>query len=183
MSGNEWRWEIPSFKHICALRESWKRLGNRVTLTNGCFDLLHPGHIFLLEQAARFSDKLLVALNSDGSVRTLKGPHRPIIDQTMRAYALSSLRFVDGVFIFDGTRIVEEIRALSPDVYVRASDRTVSDLDSDELRALKSVGAKIEFVNFLSGFSTTSTVAKILRQRGDAQQNGGKGDGGSLGSP
>jgi rfaE bifunctional protein nucleotidyltransferase chain/domain len=149
------------FLQICALRERWRRMGRRVVLTNGCFDLLHPGHLFLLQQAATFGDRLIVALNGDRSVRALKGAERPIIGQDLRAYALRAVRWVDGVFLFDGTRVVEEIRALAPDVYVRAADRGVADLDSQELRALRAVGARIEFVPFLSGFSTTGLVSSI----------------------
>jgi rfaE bifunctional protein nucleotidyltransferase chain/domain len=149
------------FAQICSLRERWRSCGERVVLTNGCFDLMHPGHIFLLEQASRFGDRLIVALNSDESVGKLKGPERPIIHQSLRSYALRSLRFVDGVFIFDGTRVVDEIRALAPDVYVRAADRTLVDLDSKELCALRAVGASIEFVTFLEGFSTTKIVERI----------------------
>jgi rfaE bifunctional protein nucleotidyltransferase chain/domain len=132
-----------------------------VVLTNGCFDLLHPGHMFLLEQASRLGDRLLVALNSDGSVRSLKGPSRPILSQDLRAYALASLRAVDGVFIFDGTRVTEEIFALAPNAYVRAADRRVEDLDSRELQALRAVGAEIHFVDFLPHFSTTAIVQRI----------------------
>ena len=149
------------FAQICDLRKRWLRSGKRVVLTNGCFDLMHPGHIFLLEQAASFGDRLLVALNSDESVRQLKGNERPIIPQNLRAYAISSLRFVHGVFIFDGTRVVDEIRALAPDVYVRAADRRLVDLNSKELCALRDVGTAIEFVPFLDGFSTTAIVARI----------------------
>ncbi|MDR2576498.1 MAG: adenylyltransferase/cytidyltransferase family protein [Puniceicoccales bacterium] len=151
---------IYSFKDLCVKRNVWRRDGLRVGLTNGCFDLLHPGHIFLLERAAKFSDVLIVALNSDGSVRALKGPKRPIIPEHLRAYALSAIRWVDAVFIFDGTRVVQEICQLSPDVYVRAADRTVADLDSNELRALREIGAAIEFVPFLHGISTTEIVKR-----------------------
>jgi rfaE bifunctional protein nucleotidyltransferase chain/domain len=136
-----------------------------VVLTNGCFDLLHSGHIFLLQQAAQFGDRLVVALNSDDSVRSLKGPERPILPQKLRAYALRSLRWVDGLFLFDGTRADGEIRAFAPDVYVRAADRAIDELDSKELRALRAVGARIEFVPFLDGFSTTGLLERIRALR------------------
>jgi rfaE bifunctional protein nucleotidyltransferase chain/domain len=162
------------FLQLCAMRERWRSCGERVVLTNGCFDLMHPGHIFLLEQAAAFGDRLIVALNSDGSVRRLKGEERPIIAENLRAYAVQSLRSVDGVFIFDGMRVVGEIRALAPDVYVRAADRTVTDLDSKELRALRSVGAAIEFVSLLRGFSTTEIVARVKNGAAANRKNGGE---------
>lgn len=149
------------FDEVCRLRESWRAEGHRVALTNGCFDLLHPGHLFLLEQAAQFGQRLIVALNSDGSVRTLKGAGRPILHEYLRAYSLSAVRWVDAVFLFDGTRAVEEIRRLKPDVYVRAADRTVTDLDSRELRALGEVNATIEFVEFFPNLSTTAIVREV----------------------
>jgi D-beta-D-heptose 7-phosphate kinase/D-beta-D-heptose 1-phosphate adenosyltransferase len=149
------------FELLCRRREEWRRAGLRVVLTNGCFDLLHPGHIFLLQQAVALGDRLVVALNSDGSVRALKGKQRPILCETLRAYSLLALRSVSAVFLFDGTRVTDEIRALSPDAYVRAADRTIQDLDSKELRALRSVGARIHFVDFLPGFSTTATIARL----------------------
>jgi rfaE bifunctional protein nucleotidyltransferase chain/domain len=115
----------------------------------------------LLSQAATFGDSLWVALNSDDSVRQLKGPTRPIYGETLRAFTLGSLRVVDGIFLFDGKNVVEEIKKFSPDVYVRAADRTLQDLDSKELQALRNVGARIEFVNFLPNFSTTRIVQHI----------------------
>jgi rfaE bifunctional protein nucleotidyltransferase chain/domain len=137
-----------------------------VVLTNGCFDLLHPGHLFLLERARSFGDVLVVALNTDRSVRALKGPERPILPEQLRAYALGCLRSVDRIFLFDGTRVTEEIRALAPDAYVRAADRAEGDLDSAELRALREVGAQITFVPFLPGLSTTALVEEIRHGRG-----------------
>jgi rfaE bifunctional protein nucleotidyltransferase chain/domain len=156
------------FAEVCTQREAWRREGKRVVLTNGCFDLLHPGHLYLLERAKKRGDFLVVALNADRSVRALKGPERPILPEQLRAYALGSLRAVDRIFLFDGTRIPEEIRALAPDAYVRAADRTVTDLDSAELRALREIGAQIEFVPFLPSLSTTALVRRI-RSGQDAQ--------------
>jgi len=104
---------------------------------------------------------LFVALNSDRSVKALKGPLRPILDERCRAYNLAQLRAVDGVVIFRRPRLTREIRALKPDIYVKAGDYTLATLDSEERTALESVGAKIMFLPFLRGFSTTALIARI----------------------
>jgi rfaE bifunctional protein nucleotidyltransferase chain/domain len=158
------------FSEACARRERLRHGGKVVALTNGCFDLLHAGHIFSLEAAKSLCDSLWVALNSDGSVRSLKsnqrsvalgGIERPFFGEAVRAYMLSALEFVDGIFIFEGTRLDGEITAFRPDVYVKSGDYTFEKLDITEIEALKSVGASIEIVPFLEGFSTTSIVGKI----------------------
>jgi rfaE bifunctional protein nucleotidyltransferase chain/domain len=152
-----------SLSTLCEERQRWQLGGKRLVLTNGCFDLLHPGHLYLLERAAQMGDVLVVALNSDASVRNLKGPDRPILSEEMRAYTLGCTRFVERIFIFDGTRVTEEIRCLAPDVYVRAADRSPVNLDSKELLALREVGAQIEFVPFLSNFSTTGIIERLRK--------------------
>jgi rfaE bifunctional protein nucleotidyltransferase chain/domain len=155
--------QVLQFDALCKKRDEWREAGMRVGLTNGCFDMLHPGHIFLLEQASKLCDVLVVALNSDSSVRTLKGPLRPIVPENMRAYELASVRWVSAVFIFNGLRVVEEIRCLSPDVYIRASDHdAINNLNSKELRALHDVGATIKIVKLLKGFSTTSIIERYI---------------------
>lgn len=153
-----------SLRAARARRNAWRRAGIRLVLTNGVFDLLHPGHISYLEQARKLAGRrgrLLVALNSDRSVRRLKGPRRPVLDQRSRAYNLSQLRSVDGIVIFDRPRLVREIKALRPDVYVKAGDYSPATLDPEEKAALIAVGAKIRFLPFLAGFSTTALIARI----------------------
>jgi rfaE bifunctional protein nucleotidyltransferase chain/domain len=133
-------------------------------LTNGVFDLLHPGHLSYLEQAKRLAGRrgrLFVALNSDRSVKELKGPHRPVLDERSRAYNLGQLRTVDGIVIFRRRRLTREIRALQPDLYVKAGDYTLATLDPEERAALEAVGARIKFLPFLPGFSTTALIARI----------------------
>lgn len=144
-----------------AWRESLRALGRRLVLTNGVFDLLHTGHLHYLRQARGLGDALLVALNGDASVRALKGPLRPVQGEIERAYALGALEFVDGVVLFHEPRLTAEIRALRPDVYCKAGDYTVEKLDAGERSALLEVGARIEFLPFLPGFSTTGLIAKI----------------------
>jgi rfaE bifunctional protein nucleotidyltransferase chain/domain len=142
-------------------REGRRAQGRRVVLTNGVFDLLHTGHLHYLKQARALGDALLVALNDDGSVRALKGPARPIQSEEQRAYALGALEAVDAVVIFRTPRLDAEIRALRPDVYCKAGDYTLEKLDRGERAALEEVGARITFLKFLPGFSTTSLIARI----------------------
>jgi rfaE bifunctional protein nucleotidyltransferase chain/domain len=142
-------------------RGKLRAAGRRVVLTNGVFDLLHTGHLYYLQKARQLGDALIVALNGDTSVRAIKGPARPVQTEEERAYALAALACVDGIVIFDTPRLTAEIRALRPDVYCKAGDYTLEKLDAGERAALEEVGAKIEFLPFLEGFSTTKLIAKI----------------------
>lgn len=144
-----------------AWRDARRREGRRVVLTNGVFDLLHTGHLYYLRQARRLGDALIIALNADASVRVLKGPARPVQNEEQRAYALGALECVDAVVIFREPRLTAEIRALQPDVYCKAGDYTLEKLNSEERVALETVGARIEFLPFLAGFSTTNLIARI----------------------
>lgn len=141
-------------------REAARAEGKRVVLTNGVFDLLHRGHIEYLHRSAALGDLLIVAVNSDASVRALKGPARPLNAEADRAYALASLRCVAASFVFAGPRLAPEIRALRPDVYTKAGDYTVETLDSSEREALLAVGAEIRIMPFVAGHSTTALIAK-----------------------
>jgi rfaE bifunctional protein nucleotidyltransferase chain/domain len=153
--------KLRSLPETAAWREKLRGAGKRVVLTNGVFDLLHTGHLFYLQQARALGDALVIALNADASVRALKGPTRPVQSEEERAYALAALACVDGVVIFREPRLTAEIRALQPDVYCKAGDYTLDKLDPGERAALEEVGAKITFVPFLPGFSTTTLIAKI----------------------
>ena len=145
----------------CVERERLRNIGEKVVLTNGCFDLLHVGHVSSLGSARAFGDSLWVALNSDESVKKLKGDSRPIFSEKERAYMLSALEVVDGIFIFGGNRLADEILRFRPDIYIKSGDYTLNNLDPKEHKALISVGAEIKFVPFVSGFSTTSIIKKI----------------------
>ena len=147
-----------------AARGRLRRRGGTLVLTNGVFDLLHPGHASFLEAARRLAGskgKLFVALNSDRSVRALKGPGRPVVDELSRAYTLSQLRSVDGIVIFRGKRLAREIAALRPDVYCKAGDYSLATLDPGERAALEKAGSKVVFLPFLRGFSTTRLIRRI----------------------
>jgi D-glycero-beta-D-manno-heptose 1-phosphate adenylyltransferase len=142
-------------------REHARSAGRRVVLTNGVFDLLHTGHLFYLRQARALGDALIIALNSDASVRALKGPLRPVQTEEQRAYALGALECVDAVVIFREPRLTGEIRALRPDVYCKAGDYTLEKLNPEERLALEEGGAEMVFLPFLSGFSTTQLIGRI----------------------
>ncbi len=141
--------------------------GKKVVLTNGVFDLLHPGHLHYLEYAGKLGGALFVALNSDASVKLLKGPTRPIQTERERAEALARLSQVDTIVIFRELRLTPEIRALRPDVYCKAGDYTLATLDAGERTALQEAGARIEFMPFLPGHSTTKLIAERKAGKGD----------------
>ena len=156
--------KLMTLREAVLTRQRLRRAGGRLVLTNGAFDLLHPGHTSYLAQAKKLAGRrgrLFVALNSDRSVKELKGPHRPILDERSRAYNLAQLSSVDGIVIFRRRRLTREIQALQPDLYVKAGDYTLATLDAEERAALEAAGAKIRFLPFLRGFSTTALIARI----------------------
>ena len=155
---------IPKFIPIEALehqRTLVRNSGKKLVLTNGCFDLLHAGHIYSLEAAAQQGDVLWVGVNSDTSVRQLKGNNRPIYNEEARLYILNALQCVQGVFLFQGQDLAEEIKKIQPDIYVKAGDYTLEKLNVKERLALESCHAKILFMPFLEGWSTTNTIKKL----------------------
>lgn len=143
-------------------RDALAATGRKLVLTNGCFDLLHPGHVLFLQQAAALGDALFVAINSDASVRALKGPQRPIQTQLERATMLAALACTHTLLFFEQPRLVAEIRAVRPDVYVKAGDYTLDTLDRSEYAALVEVKAEVRILPYLSSFSTTSLLNRIV---------------------
>lgn len=139
--------------------ERWRRKGYRVGFTNGCFDLLHPGHISLLDQARATCDKLVVGLNSDASVRRLKGETRPVQGETARATVLASLAAVDMVVVFGEDTPLETISALKPDVLVKGADYTVETVVGADL--VMGWGGKVVLADLVAGQSTTNTIRKM----------------------
>jgi rfaE bifunctional protein nucleotidyltransferase chain/domain len=155
---------VVSLRKAVEVRQALAKSGGTFVLTNGVFDLLHPGHTSYLEEARKLAGPggmLFVALNSDASVRELKGPLRPILDEKSRAQNLARLRAVDGVVVFRGKRLVKEIEALKPDIYCKAGDYTLATLDASERDALMVVGSNVIFLPFLKGFSTTKMIERI----------------------
>ena len=150
-----------SLEEAVRRRETARMLGKRFVLTNGCFDLLHPGHLYFLQSALAEGDILWVLLNGAESVCALKGPTRPLLGDLERAYSLAALACVSGITFFHTPRLDSEILALQPDIYVKAGDYTLESLDPSERNALGKVGAEVKFLPFLEGFSTTQLVKKI----------------------
>jgi rfaE bifunctional protein nucleotidyltransferase chain/domain len=136
-----------------------KRNGKRVVFTNGCFDLLHPGHIHSLEAARALGDLLIVGINSDESVRILKGEGRPLTPQDERAEILASLECVDGIVIFDELTPREVIAALLPDVLVKGSDWPGNQIVGKE--EVEAAGGKVVLIDNVPGYSTTEILRKI----------------------
>ncbi len=142
-------------------REELRRSGRLLAVTNGCFDLLHRGHAVYLERARAEADALLVLVNSDASVRALKGPTRPLQCQEDRAFLLCALKPVDKAVIFDSPRCDRELELLAPDVYVKGGDYTAENLDPGERKALEKAGSRLVFISFVPGHSSTGIIRKM----------------------
>ena len=140
-----------------------RRQGQRIVATNGCFDLLHFGHVTYLQRAKRLGDLLIIGLNSDASLRQLKGPTRPLVPERQRAAVLAALECVDAVVIFREKHAVRFLQAVQPTIYAKGGDYRPETLNADERAVLDAAGAKIQIVPFVPGFSTTSLLEKIRR--------------------
>ena len=136
-----------------------KSKGKRIVFTNGCFDILHPGHTRYLCSARELGDYLVVAVNSDKSVKDIKGEGRPILSQEARADLLAALSFVDGVVIFDEDNPLKVIQYLSPDILVKGEDWAEGDIIGADV--VKEAGGEVKRIPFISGFSTTEIIKKI----------------------
>jgi rfaE bifunctional protein nucleotidyltransferase chain/domain len=156
---------ILGLDEAAAYREQLRRTGRTVVVTNGCFDLLHVGHLRYLTEAHVFGDFLWVGLNGDVSVRELKGPGRPLVPEEDRAELLAAWRIVDAVTIFPGVRATEFLRVVKPDVYVKGGDYKPETLNPEEAAVLKECGARIEIVHLVPGKSTTSLVKKMAENK------------------
>ncbi len=146
-------------EELVELRRRWKQEGKTVVLTNGCYDVLHPGHVRLLESARSLGDVLVLALNSDDSVRRLKGPSRPLIPQEQRAELAAALEAVDAVVFFDEDTPTELIAAVLPDVLVKGADWAHWIAGREEVEA---AGGKVLALPLEPGYSTTGIVEEIL---------------------
>ena len=133
--------------------------GATLVFTNGCFDILHAGHVRYLTAAAELGDFLIIGLNSDASVRRLKGEGRPIVSEADRAEVLDALRAVDIVTIFDEPTAEELIRLVRPDVYVKGGDYSLDKLP--EAKIVQELGGRVELIPFVEGHSTTNVIERI----------------------
>jgi rfaE bifunctional protein nucleotidyltransferase chain/domain len=143
-------------------RQRWKREGHAVVFTNGCYDLLHPGHIRLLEQARSLGDRLILALNSDASVRRAKGSGRPLLPETERAELAMALEAVDAVTLFDEDTPRQLIAAILPDILVKGADWSHFIAGKEEVEA---AGGRVLTVPLEPGYSTTNIVDLLLSHR------------------
>ncbi|MES0371500.1 MAG: D-glycero-beta-D-manno-heptose 1-phosphate adenylyltransferase [Mariprofundaceae bacterium] len=142
-----------------SLRKFWHERDKRVVFTNGCFDLLHPGHVTYLEDAKNLGDILIIGLNSDDSIRQLKGPSRPINSLADRAHMLAGLRSVDLVVPFSEETPVDLIKALLPDLLVKGGDYLPDDIVG--AKEVREAGGEVIVVPFLTGHSSTDIIKKI----------------------
>ncbi len=151
--------KIYSLPALKAKMAGWNLLSKKVAFTNGCFDILHEGHIYSLSQAAKEADYLIVGVNSDASTKRLKGNERPINNEQSRSLLLASLEIVDAVIIFEEDTPLELITALLPDVLVKGGDYTIEQIVGAE--EVMSNGGRVVINKIVEGFSTTGIVEKI----------------------
>ena len=155
--------KILSLSALSQRADEMRHAGQRLVLTNGCFDLLHVGHVRYLQQARQLGDSLVVAVNGDQSVRALKGTGRPLNSENDRAEVLAALDCVDFVTIFPDVRATQVIKATRPAIYVKGGDYTLDSLNAEEVAALKEVGADIKTLPLVPGKSTTNLIEKMQR--------------------
>jgi D-beta-D-heptose 7-phosphate kinase/D-beta-D-heptose 1-phosphate adenosyltransferase len=154
--------KVKTLDELIALRTAWSRTGKTVVWTNGCFDLLHVGHIRSFRDAKALGDILIVGINSDASVRAVKGDSRPIVDQTERAEVIAALEMVDYVTIFDESTPVAALSRLRPDIHCKGAEYADGTRPMPESEIILSYGGKIRFLPFHPGRSTTELVERIV---------------------
>jgi D-beta-D-heptose 7-phosphate kinase/D-beta-D-heptose 1-phosphate adenosyltransferase len=155
--------KIAAIDDLAALRKQWAAEGKTVVWTNGCFDLVHAGHVRSLRDARALGDILVVGINSDASVRAIKGSGRPIIGQDDRAEVLAALEPVDYVTIFDETDPIMALSRLRPDIHCKGAEYASGARSMPERETVLSYGGKIEFLPFHPGRSTSELIARISR--------------------
>jgi len=141
--------------------ESWKKSGEKVVFTNGCFDIVHRGHIEVLARTADLGTKFIIGLNSDSSIQKLKGEDRPIIDEQSRAILLAALSFVDAVVLFSEDTPINLISTLVPDVLAKGGDYEIETIVGHEI--VQNNGGQVKLVPFVDGFSSTTIIDKIKK--------------------
>jgi D-glycero-beta-D-manno-heptose 1-phosphate adenylyltransferase len=139
--------------------QAWHSQGQKIVFTNGCFDILHLGHVDYLEKARQLGDKLVLGLNTDASISRIKGPSRPLQDEMSRARVMASLLFVDAVVFFDEDTPLELIKAVQPDILVKGDDYTIENIVGQDVVTAR--GGEVKTVPLVKGYSTTNVVKKI----------------------
>lgn len=153
------RAKILSVDALSVKVDEWRKAGYKIVFTNGCFDILHLGHIDYLSKAADKGDVLVVGLNTDASVSSIKGPHRPINDQQSRAMILAALIFVGAVVLFEEETPYELIRLVKPDVLIKGADYKIEEIVGYDIVTAR--GGKVETIPFIDGYSTSLIEQKI----------------------
>ena len=148
-----------SRESLVKVRNQWKHRQEKVVFTNGCFDILHLGHMDYLSKAADLGDRLIIGVNTDESVSKIKGPNRPIIEEVTRLTKLASFAFVDGVILFDEETPIELIKSVRPDVLVKGGDYKISTIVGADF--VKQNGGNVIVIPFLEGHSSTNYINKI----------------------
>jgi len=157
------REKIFSWEALPAWRKTLREQQKKLVVTNGCFDILHLGHVCYLEAARNEGDALLVAVNGDASVREIKGPGRPVNSETDRALVLAALASVDGVYIFHERTALRLLSLLEPDIYAKGGDYTIDTINQEERRLIEQIGGKVVVLSGVPGKSTTALLGKISR--------------------
>jgi D-glycero-beta-D-manno-heptose 1-phosphate adenylyltransferase len=139
--------------------ENWQSEGNKIVFTNGCFDIVHLGHIDYLEKARNLGDKLVLGLNTDASVKRLKGEHRPVVNEYARSRMMAAFEFVDAVVLFDEPTPKELIETVKPDILVKGDDYTVETIVGADF--VIAMGGVVKTISLVKGYSTTSLIEKI----------------------
>lgn len=153
-----------------AWRQALRASGQRLVATNGCFDLLHAGHVTYLEAARNEGDALLVGVNSDAAVREIKGAGRPMNSEADRALVVAALQSVSAVFVFRERSAVDFLRWIQPDVYVKGGDYTIDTINQEERRLIEEAGGKIVLLGHVPGKSTTA----LLQKMAEGEKNSGQ---------
>jgi rfaE bifunctional protein nucleotidyltransferase chain/domain len=157
------REKLISWDKLPAWRSAIRASGKRLVVTNGCFDVLHLGHVTYLETARNLGDALLIGLSGDDSVRQLKGAHRPVNNEQDRAQVLAALESVNGICIFAEKTATRFLSIAQPDIYVKGGDYTLETLNQEERHTVEQAGGKITLLPFVPGKSTTALLEKISR--------------------
>jgi D-glycero-beta-D-manno-heptose 1-phosphate adenylyltransferase len=155
--------KLISWENLPTWRAALRARNQKLVVTNGCFDLLHLGHVTYLENARNLGDALLVGMNSDAAVRELKGPDRPVNIEGDRAAVLAALESIDGVCIFSEKAATRFLSFAQPDIYVKGGDYTLETLNQEERATVEKAGGKIVIIPFVPGKSTTALLQKISR--------------------
>jgi rfaE bifunctional protein nucleotidyltransferase chain/domain len=155
------RGKIVSAEELAAIQKNMRAEGRKLVLTNGCFDLLHLGHVRYLQAARALGDALAVAINGDQSVRALKGEGRPLNPEADRAEIVAALECVDHVVVFPEMRATRLLETVRPSIYVKGGDYTPETLDSAERAALENIGAEVRILPFEKGQSTSALIERM----------------------